>query len=413
MSKKRVVITGMGTVNPLGHSVSEYWDNLQSGVSGIQTISDFDVSAYTTRFAGQVKNLDLSQYFDKKEIRRSSRFILLGTASALMAIENAGLDISKNPNRIGVEVGSGIGGLDVLEESARTLHERGPSKLSPFTVPMMIPDMASGHIAIVTGAKGHNSCSVTACASSNNAMGNAFQTIRYGLADVMITGGSEACVTPLGLGSFCAARSLSTRNDDPDHASRPFDKERDGFVMGEGSGIVIFEDLEYAQNRNANILAEVVGFGATGDAYHITAPAPEGEGAKRAMQVALADAGIPPSDIDYINAHGTSTELNDKNETQAIKDVFGDVAYQLSISSTKSMTGHLLGAAGAIEIIACIKAIESSVVPPTINYQTPDPNCDLDVTPNKSKSKELNYVMSNSFGFGGHNAVLIIKKISN
>jgi len=413
LSEKRVVITGLGTVNPIGHNTDVYWKALVEGVNGVEPITGFDVSDYSTRFAAEVRDFDFTQFpehLDKKEVRRTSRFVLLGVVAALEAVKDSGLDISKEADLIGVEVGSGIGGIEILEQTVRTLIDKGPSRVGPFTVPMMIPDMAAGLIAIKTGAKGPNSCAVTACASATNSMGDSYRIIQRGDAIAMITGGAEACITPLGLSSFCAARSLSHRNDDPKRASRPFDIDRDGFVMGEGSGIVVFEELDHAKARNANIYAEVIGFGSSGDAYHITAPAPEGEGANRAMRKALKDAGLNADQVDYINAHGTSTKLNDKNETAAIKDVFGAHAKNLSISSTKSMTGHLLGAAGAIEIIACVKAIQESLVPPTINFETPDPECDLDYTPNKTVEKPINVCMSNSFGFGGHNAVIVVKK---
>lgn len=410
MSKKRVVITGVGTINAIGNTVPEFWDNLKNGKSGIDTITEFDVSKHSTRFAGMVKNFNPEYCLDKKEIRRTTRFILLAVAAAHEAVQDSGLDIAKEADFVGVEIGSGIGGIEILEKNVPLLKEKGPDKISPFSVPFMICDMASGMVSIKQGAKGPNGCSVTACASSAHSMGNAMRIIQSGEAVAMITGGAEAAVTSLGLACFCAAQSLSERNDAPQQASRPFDKERDGFVMAEGSAILIFEELEHALARNAKIYAEVVGFGSSGDAYHITAPAPEGEGARRAMIAALRNAGIQPTQIDYINAHGTSTHLNDKNETSAIKYVFGDHAYKVSISSTKSMTGHALGAAGAMELIASALAIQNSIVPPTINLDNPDPDCDLNYTPNKAISKNIEYAMSNSFGFGGHNAVLIIKK---
>ncbi len=409
VSKKRVVITGYGAVTPIGNTAEDFWSGLMAGESGVEPITNFDVSEFSTKIAAQVKDLDLSGSFDKKEIRRYSKFVMYAVVAAKEALALSGLDIAKNPESIGVEIGSGIGGLEVLEETVRTLVNSGPARVSPFTVPMMIADMATGLVAIKTGAKGPNSASVTACASGSHSIGNAFKLIQRGDADAMISGGSEACVIPSGLASFCAARSLSSNNENPKTASRPFEKDRDGFVMGEGAGIMILESLEHAQERGATIYAEVVGFGSTGDAYHITAPAPEGEGANRAMKMALKDAGIQPSEIDYINAHGTSTSLNDKNETKAIKDVFGDAAKDINISSTKSMTGHLLGAAGAIELVACTMAIQNGKVPPTTNYDTPDPECDLNYTPNQAVDREIKYAMSNSFGFGGHNAVLIIK----
>lgn len=413
MTNKRVVVTGMGTVNPIGNNTNEFLQGLKSGKNGIDKIDYFDVSEFSTQIAGCVKGFDPSVVFDKKEVRRTSKFILFAVAAAKEALDQSGLDIAPIAEQVGVEIGSGIGGLEVLEAACNTLKERGPSKVSPFTVPMMISDMASGQVAIQFGAKGINSCTVTACASANNSMGNAFKAIQRGDAIAMITGGAEACVSPLGLASFCAARSLSQRNDEPKRASRPFEANRDGFVMGEGAGVIIMEELQHALDRNATILGEVVGFGASGDAYHITAPAPEGEGGARAMKLALKDAGIQPSDVDYINAHGTSTKLNDKNETAAYKAVFGDHAYKTNISSTKSMTGHLLGAAGAIEIIACFLSINHSFVPPTINYEEQDPECDLNYTPNNAIDKTVNVAMSSSFGFGGHNAVMVVKKYTN
>ena len=407
----RVVITGLGAVTAIGHTVSQYWNGLISGQSGVQNIDTLDVSQFSTRFAAQVRGLDFEAHFDKKEIRKTSRFILFALLAAQEAVKDSGLQIALNPERVGVEIGSGIGGIEFLEEACTMIATRGPSRISPFTVPMMICDMAAGQVAMRTGAKGPNACTVTACASSAHSMANGFSLIQRGLADAMIVGGSEACITPLGLGSFCAARSLSSRNDDPSTASRPFDLDRDGFVMGEGAGILIFEDYEHAKARGAKIYAEVVGFGSTGDAYHLTAPAPQGEGAQRAMKMALKMAGLTPKDVDYINAHGTSTELNDKNETEAIKAVFGDHAYKLAISSTKSMTGHLLGAAGAIELVASALIIQEGIIPPTINCFTQDPNCDLNYTPNKAIKREVSTILSNSFGFGGHNAVLAIQKL--
>jgi 3-oxoacyl-[acyl-carrier-protein] synthase II len=409
VEKKRVVITGLGSLTPVGNTVSDYWTALTSGKSGVSRITKFDVSNFPTQIAAHLPPFDAESVFDKKEIRRTSRFIILATMAAAEAVKDSGLDIAPIADHVGVEIGSGMGGVEILEENQRELVERGPSKVSPFAVPMMICDMASGQVAIKFGAKGPNSCSVTACASSANSMGNAFRAIQYGDAIAMITGGSEAVITPLGLACFCAARSLSRRNDEPERASRPFDAERDGFVMGEGSGILIFEEYEHAKARGAKIYAEVVGFGASGDAYHITAPAEHGEGAKRAIKMALDMAGITPADVDYINAHGTSTKLNDERETEAIKAVFGDRAYTVAISSTKSMTGHLLGAAGAIELIACCKSIETSTIHPTINYEHIDPACNLNYTPNKTIAKSIRYTLSNSFGFGGHNAVLALK----
>jgi 3-oxoacyl-[acyl-carrier-protein] synthase II len=410
MSKKRVVITGMGTVNPVGKNVTEYWESLTSGKSGVQKITCFDPTDFSTRIAAEIKDFDASSCFEKKEIRRTAKFIQYAVVAATEALNDSGLKISDDAENVGVEIGSGMGGLEILEENMKSLLNRGPGKVSPFAVPMMITDMAAGQVSMKFGAKGPNSCSVTACASSTHSIGNAFRIIQNGDAVAMIAGGTEAAITPLGVASFCAARSLSTRNDDPSKASRPFDANRDGFVMGEGAGMVILEEYDHAVKRGANIYAEVVGFGSTGDAYHITAPAPEGEGARRAIKRALADGNIDPNAVDYINAHGTSTGLNDKLETAAIKYVFGEHARDLSISSTKSMTGHLLGATGAIELIATVLAITNSLVPPTINYETPDPDCDLEYTPNKPKQREIRVALSNSFGFGGHNAVLAIKK---
>ena len=379
MTTKRVVITGMGTLNPSGNSVTEFWESLKNGTSNISLVDEFDVSNYTTKFAGLVKNYNFEEILDKKECRRLSKFILFGYAATLEALKQSGLSVDQHANDIGVEIGSGIGGIDVLEKMTIALHERGPSKVSPFTVPMMIIDMISGFISIKTGAKGPNASSVSACASGCHAMGNAFQMIKNGKAKAMITGGSESAITPIGLASFCAAKSLSQDNENYQTASKPFDLNR-------------------------------TGFGSSGDAYHITAPAPEGEGGSRAMKLALNDANIQHTDIDYINAHGTSTKMNDMNETAAIKSIFKDYAYDLAISSTKSITGHLLGAAAAIEVIASILMIKHNLVIPTINYNTPDPNCDLNYTPNKAVEKNIKTIMSNSFGFGGHNAVIIIKE---
>ncbi|NBV83520.1 beta-ketoacyl-[acyl-carrier-protein] synthase II [bacterium] len=406
----RVVVTGFGTINPIGNTADEFWAAATSGQSGVQRITQFDTTDFTTQIGGIIQNFDPENFFDKKEARRTSRFILLALMAANEAVAHSGLNIEAEADSIGVEIGSGIGGIEILEETARVLMQKGPSRVSPFTVPMMISDMASGQVAIKLGARGPNSCSVTACASSANSMGNAFHIIQRGDAVAMITGGAEATITPLCLASFCAARSLSSRNDDPTKASRPFEANRDGFVMGEGAGILIFESLEHAKARGATIYGEVIGFGSSGDAYHITAPAPEGEGAQRAIKMALKSAGIAPTEVDYVNAHGTSTELNDKNETEAIKAVFGEHAYKLKVSSIKSMTGHLLGAAGALEAVATLQTIGNSIIPPTINYDEPDPNCDLDYTPNVAAAHNVDTAISNSFGFGGHNAVLVLRK---
>ncbi len=407
---KRVVVTGLGTINPIGHTVNEFVNSMKAGRCGIDHISSFEPIGYSSQIAAEVKDADFSDILDPKEIRRTSRFIIFALKAATEAIKHSGLEITdSNAPRVGVEIGSGIGGIEILEQTTRTLIEKGPAKVSPFTVPMMIIDMASGLVSIKTGAKGPNSSSVTACASSTHSIGNAYRIIQRGDADAMIAGGAEACITPVGVSSFCAARSLSP-NTDPKTACRPFDADRDGFVMGEGAGIVVLESLEHAQKRGATIYAELTGYGASGDAFHITAPADNGEGAQRAMQLAIADARIQPSDIGYINAHGTSTKLNDKNESIAVEAVLGHHSKDVHVSSTKSMTGHLLGAAGAIELIATIDAMCNGYIPPTINYHTKDPDCNLNYTPNVAIDASFDIGMSNSFGFGGHNAVLIVKK---
>lgn len=411
--KKRVVVTGVGVVSPFGAGKDVLWESLLAGKSAVRPISRFDASQFTTRFAAEVVDFDPEQFMDKKDARRFDRFVQYAWAGARLALEDAGLDVTKmDRERMGVLIGSGIGGIETLEQQVRVLVERGPSRISPFLVPMMIPDMAAGYVSIQTGAKAHNACTVTACATGSNAIGDAARIIERGDADVMIAGGAEASVTPLSLAGFAAARALSTRNDDPQRASRPFDAERDGFVLGEGAGILILESEEHARARGARIYGEVAGYGCTGDAYHITQPAPEGEGAYRAMKLALEDAGVRPEDVDYINAHGTSTEYNDYFETLAIKRVFGEAAYGVPISSTKSMTGHLLGAAGAVEAIVCLLAMQHGVIPPTINYEHPDPRCDLDYVPNEKREARVNIAMSNSFGFGGHNAVLVFRKVT-
>jgi len=410
--QKRVVITGLGPITPIGIGKDVFWESLIKGKSGIGKITSFDADEFSSRIAGEVENFDPKDYVEAKEARRMDRFSQLGVASAKMALEDAGLAITNsNADRVGVIVGSGIGGLKTLEEQHKILLEKGPKRISPFLVPMMIPDMAVGNISIALGAKGPNFCTVTACASGTHAIGEAYEVIKRGAADVCIAGGTEAPITPLGVGGFCAARALSTRNDEPTKASRPFDAKRDGFVIAEGAGIVILETLENALNRNANIYAEMVGYGATGDAYHITLPAPRGEGAARAMQMAIDESNLDCKEIDYINAHGTSTLYNDEFETMAIKNVFGKHAYDLAVSSTKSMTGHTLGAAGGIEAIVCALAIEKHIIPPTINYEYPDPKCDLNYVPNQAIKKNITAAMSNSLGFGGHNASIIIKEL--
>ncbi|MGI6037470.1 MAG: beta-ketoacyl-ACP synthase II [Limnochordia bacterium] len=409
MQKRRVVITGLGAITPLGIGAQLFWNSLLQGVSGIRPITRFDPREFPTRIAADVPDFNPEDYMDRKDARRMDRFSQFAVAASQLALADAQLTIDEgNAHRVGVIIGSGIGGIETFERQAAALFDRGPGRVSPFFVPMMIPDMAAGQVSINTGAKGHNACSVSACASGSHSIGDAFRVIQQGRADVMITGGAEAALTPMGIAGFCAAKAMSVRNDEPSKASRPFDLHRDGFVLGEGAGILILEELTHAQERGAKIYAEVVGYGATGDAYHITSPAPDGEGAARAMAEALADGDLKPEDIDYINAHGTSTEYNDYYETCAIKTVFGPWAYELAVSSTKSMTGHLLGAAGGIEAIVCALALTNQQIPPTINYETPDPRCDLDYVPNEARLAQLNYVMSNSFGFGGHNAVLIM-----
>lgn len=410
MTKKRVVVTGLGALSPLGNDVDTSWNNAINGVSGIGPITRVDAEEYPAKVAAELKDFNVEDYMDKKEARKMDRFTQYAVVAAKMAVEDADLNITDEiAPRVGVWVGSGIGGLETLESQFEIFLTKGPRRVSPFFVPMMIPDMATGQISIALGAKGVNSCTVTACATGTNSIGDAFKVIQRGDADVMVTGGTEAPLTRMSFAGFSANKALST-NPDPKTASRPFDKNRDGFVMGEGAGIIVLEELEHALARGAKIYGEIVGYGSTGDAYHITAPAQDGEGGARAMQEAIKDAGIAPEEIDYINAHGTSTYYNDKYETMAIKTVFGERAHKLAVSSTKSMTGHLLGAAGGIEAIFSILAIKEGVIPPTINIQTPDEECDLDYVPDEARRQELNYVLSNSLGFGGHNATLIFKK---
>lgn len=410
MSKKRVVVTGLGALSPLGNDVDTSWNNAINGVSGIGPITRVDSEEYPAKVAAELKDFNVEDYMDKKEARKMDRFTQYAVVAAKMAVEDAGLEITDEiAPRVGVWVGSGIGGLETLESQFEIFLTKGPRRVSPFFVPMMIPDMATGQISIALGAKGVNSCTVTACATGTNSIGDAFKVIQRGDADAMITGGTEAPLTRMSFAGFSANKALST-NPDPKTASRPFDKNRDGFVMGEGAGIIVLEELEHALARGAKIYGEIVGYGSTGDAYHITAPAQDGEGGARAMQEAIKDAGIVPEEIDYINAHGTSTYYNDKYETMAIKTVFGEHAYKLAVSSTKSMTGHLLGAAGGIEAIFSILAIKEGMIPPTINIETPDEECDLDYVPDEARRQDLSYVLSNSLGFGGHNATLIFKK---
>lgn len=409
--KKRVVITGLGVLSPIGNNIEEFYNSLKEGISGVGSITRFDVERFGTKIAGEVKNFDPADFMDKKELKRMDRYSQLAIAATKMAIEDSEIDLEKiNRERMGVIIGSGVGGMETFEEQYTKFYEKGPRKISPFFIPMMIVNMAAGQVAINIGAKGPNETIVTACASATNAAGDAFKLIQRGDADIVITGGTEAPLTPMALGGFSAMKALSTRNDDPKRASRPFDKDRDGFVMAEGSGIIILEELEHALNRGAKIYGEFLGYGMTCDANHITTPAENGEGAYRSMELAIKDAGLEVSDIDYINAHGTSTEYNDKFETTAIRNLFGKYSKTVNISSTKSMTGHLLGAAGGVEACVCCLAISNSFIPPTINYENPDEECDLNYTPNTSIEKEVNYTLSNSLGFGGHNASIVIGK---
>lgn len=407
--RKRVVITGLGCISPLGNDVESTWQSAITGRSGAGPITHYNPAGYKTQFAAEVKGFDGDRLFGSREARRMDRFAQFALAAALQAIADARLDIDDgNRDRIGAVVGSGIGGLSTLLEQIQVFHQRGPARVSPFLVPMMIPDSAGAIIAIHLGIRGPNMAVVTACATGSNAIGEAAELIRRGQADVMLAGGSEAAILPVAMAGLNVMGALSTRNEDPQAASRPFDLHRDGFVMGEGGAMVVLELLEHALARNAPILCEVSGYGFTNDAYHISAPAENGAGAMRCMQMALQDAGLHPTDIHYINAHGTSTPLNDKSETAAIKAVFGDYAYHLPVSSTKSMTGHLLGASGALEAVICVKVLQSAILPPTINYHTPDPDCDLDYVPNQARHLAVKHVMSNSFGFGGHNATIIL-----
>lgn len=408
---KRVVVTGVGAITPIGKTPEEYWEGLASGRNGIDKITAFDASHHDCRIAGEVKDFDPHEYMDRKEAKRMDRFAQLGVSAAKQAVKNANLTINDlNAEQVGVILGSGVGGIKVMEDQQTIYLNRGPDRCSPFMIPMMIANMAAGLTAIHTGAKGPNSCPVTACASGSNAIGDAFRIIQDGYAQAMICGGCEAAITPLSIAGFAAARTLSTRNDDPKRASRPFDKDRDGFVMGEGAGILILEELEHALSRKATIYAEMIGYGMTCDAYHMTSPVPGGKGAARAMQLALKDGGITPEMVTYINAHGTSTSVNDPTETAAIKEALGEHAYKIAISSTKSMTGHLLGGSGGIEGVATVLAIANNRVPPTINLDNPDSECDLDYVANQSRALDIQVALSNSFGFGGHNVTLAFKK---
>lgn len=409
--RKRVVVTGLGAVTPIGNTLSEYWEGLVSGRNGIGPITLFDAARHDCRIAGEVKGFDPFQYLDRKDAKRMDRFAQFAVAASKQAIADAQFVINDlNAEQVGVIIGSGVGGIKVLEDQQEVYLTKGPDRCSPFMVPMMIANMAAGLTAIHIGAKGPNSCPVTACASGSNAIGDAFRLIQGGYAQAMICGGAEAAITPLSVAGFAAARTLSTRNDDPAHASRPFDRDRNGFVMGEGAGILLLEELEHALSRGARIYAEMIGYGMTCDAYHMTSPVPGGEGAARAIQLALKDAGITPEQVSYINAHGTSTPMNDPNETAAIKTALGDHAYKVAVSSTKSMTGHLLGGSGGIEGVATALAVAHDQLPPTINLENPDPACDLDYVPNHSRSHKVDVAISNSFGFGGHNVTVAFRK---
>ncbi|MDQ0160300.1 beta-ketoacyl-ACP synthase II [Alkalibacillus salilacus] len=409
MSKRRVVVTGLGTVSPVGNDVETMWQNILDGYVGIDGVTKVDADEFPAKIAAELKDFDPGNYMDKRDAKKMDLFTQYAVAASKMAIDDANLTIDEsNADRTGVWIGSGIGGMTTYEEQFRKFLDKGQRRVSPFFVPMMIPDMAAGQVSIMFGAKGINSCTVTACASGTNSIGDAFKVIERGDADTMITGGAESPINNMSFAGFSSSKALTT-NQDPKTASRPFDQDRDGFVMGEGAGILILESLESAEARGAKIYAEIVGYGSTGDAYHITAPAPEGEGAARAMQQAMDDAEMDAEAVQYINAHGTSTAYNDQYETQAVKTVFGDHAYDLAMSSTKSMTGHLLGAAGGLEAIISVLALQDQVMPPTVNYETPDPECDLDYVPNEKRQAELHAVMSNSLGFGGHNASLVFK----
>jgi len=410
--ERRVVVTGLGVVSSLGHDMDAFWNNLVGGRCGIGPITSFDVSKFDCQIAAEVKDFDPTPAFPSpKEVRRADRFAQFGVYAAYQAIKDAGLDLNKvDRDEIGVFIGSGIGGLATTEQQHKVLLRQGPDRLSPLLIPMLILNMASGLISMFYKLRGPNLATCSACATATHAIGEAWRTLKMGDATIMLAGGTEATIVTLGIGGFCAMKALSTRNDDPQHASRPFDAERDGFVMGEGAGVIVLEELEHARARGARIYCELIGYGNTADAHHITAPAPEGEGAARCMKMALRSAGVRPEDISYINAHGTSTPQGDVCETQAIKQVFGDHAKKLAVSSTKGATGHMLGAAGAVEMAVCAKALQTNIVPPTINYEHADPLCDLDYVPNTARKMPLNAVINNSFGFGGHNATMVAKK---
>ncbi len=411
MSPRRVVVTGMGALTPLGLDVQSFWDGLAAGRGACAEIRSFDASEFPVRIACELPDFDAEDYLDKRELRKMDAVTRYAMAAAQMAWEDAGFDEGAfTPERAGVVIGTGVGGIQTLEDQHTVLMEKGPRRVSPFFIPMLIADMPAGMVSIRYGLRGPNYATVSACASGAHAIGTAYRAIRDGDAEVMVTGGTEAAVCPLSVAGFANMKAISSRNDEPEKASRPFDRDRDGFVLGEGAGIVVLEELEHALGRGADVRAEMVGFGATGDAFHMTAPAPGGEGMARAMSIALADGGLAPSDAQYINAHGTSTPPNDKLETAAIHEVFGEHARKLAVSSTKSMTGHLLGAAGGIEFIATVLTLEKSIIPPTINYETPDPECDLDYVPNQAREAEVTCALTNSFGFGGHNAVIALRR---
>ncbi len=415
MARRRVVVTGIGLLSSVGTGTGETWAAIQSGKNGIGPITLFDASDFACRIAGEVKHFDPLLYVDKKEVKKMGRFIQFAIAASGFAMESAGLGVAsgEDAENTGVYIGSGIGGFEVIEREHKVYLDKGPSRISPFFIPAIIVNLASGYVSIRYGAKGPNSATSTACTTSAHSIGDSFRLIQHGYADVMISGGSEACITPMGIGGFAAMRALSTRNAEPEKASRPWDKERDGFIVGEGSGILVLEELEHARRRDANILAEVVGYGMSADAYHITAPPEDGDGGYRVMKNALRDAAIEPSAVQYVNAHGTSTGLGDKAETEALKHAFGDHAYKLAVSSTKSMTGHLLGGAGGLEAGITVLAIRDQIAPPTVNHDFPDPDCDLDYVPNAARPMAIEYALSNSFGFGGTNGCLIFKRFEN
>jgi 3-oxoacyl-[acyl-carrier-protein] synthase II len=414
-TERRVVVTGLGVVTPIGNQVDVFWNSLITSQCGVEKISAFDPTGFDTQIAAEVKNFDPSPAFPSpKEARRTDRYSQLGIFAAWQALKDSGLDLNKaNPDEVGAFIGSGIGGLQTTSEQIKVLLERGPGRLSPFMIPMLISNMASGLVSMYYNLRGPNYATCSACATANHALGEAWRTLKMGDAKVMLAGGAEAAVVPVGIGGFCAMKAMSTRNDDPRHASRPFDKERDGFVMGEGAGVLVLEEYEHAKARGAKIYAEFAGYGNTADAHHLTAPSPGGEGASRCMRMALRNAGLNTTDVSYINAHGTSTPQGDIAETEAIKTVFGEHARKLAVSSTKGATGHMLGAAGAVEMVACIKAIQTDTVPPTINYEVPDAACDLDYVPNTARQMKVNAIINNSFGFGGHNASVIAKKFQD